>query len=404
MADGIQAPDAPRHALGGATAWTPPAEVPAPSDDPAHPIDRAGAPQPSGAQVYPPQQYAPQPYPPQQYAAQPYGGRWYAPAPIDPALVTALPVENRAYPFFLRAPRWRWWKPLVAALVAALAALIFMLVPALIGMVLDGADFAAMARSGDMTLGPWGFLGNNVGIALLIPVAVLVQWAFFGQRPRWLSSVQGRFRWGWFARCVAVILPIWLAALAVEYGLTGLPADVHVRPYTVLLAVGILLTTPLQCAGEEYLMRGLEQRLVASYFRVETVGWVVATIVSSLTFMTLHAAADPWLNLYYFSFGVAASWIGWKSGGLEASVAIHVVNNVLSEAFMPWTDFSGMFNREVGAGDPSVLIQVGVLGAAVVVLWYVARRSRIVTRTAPGAADVARAQAAVASGWGIQYH
>jgi uncharacterized protein len=427
MPDGDEQTDVPRSALGGATAWRPPAEVPAPppawsptGDQPYG--QQPYPPQPYGQQPYPPQAYGQQPYPPQAYGQQPYPPQpygqqpyppqpygappsppWFVPAPIDPALVTALPVEERAYPFFLRAPRWRWWKPLVAALVAALAALICMLVPPLIGMVLDGTDFVAMARSGNLSLGPWGFLGNNVGIALLIPVAVLVQWGFFGQRPRWMSSVQGGFRWGWFGRCVAVILPIWLATLAVEYGLTGLPADLHVRPYTVLLVVGILLTTPLQCAGEEYLMRGLEQRLVASYFRVETVGWVVATIVSSLTFLSLHAAADPWLNVYYFSFGVAASWIGWKTGGLEASVAIHVVNNVLSEAFMPWTDFSGMFNREVGAGDPSVLIQVGVLAAAVVVLWWMSRRSRIVTRTAPGAAEVARAQVAVASGWGVQY-
>jgi len=427
MTDGSGPTDAPR-ALGGATAWRPPAEVPAPAPASSQ-VDLPLAEQPgpyapppyvaqtppfvaqnpayvAQPQAYPPQAYAPppqpyaaQPYAAQPYGGQPYGGQWYAPIPIDPALVTALPVEERSYPFFLRAPRWRWWKPLLAALLVTLVAGICMIVPPLIGMVADGTDFAEVARTQKLELGPWGFLGNNVGIALLIPVAMLFQWAFFGQRPKWLSSVQGGFRWGWFGRCVAVILPLWVVTLAVEYALTGLPPDLRVRPYTALLVVGILLTTPFQSAGEEYLMRGLEQRLVASYFRVEIVGWVAATIVSSLTFMALHGAADPWLNLYYFSFGVAGSWIGWKTGGLEASVAIHVVNNLVSEAFMPWTDFSGMFNREVGTADPTVLIQVGVLAAAVVALRWLARRSHVVTRTAPGAAEVARAQAAAASAW-----
>jgi len=348
-----------------------------------------------GQQPYPGQPYAPQPYPPAQYGQQPY-----PPVLVDPALVTALPVEERSHPFFFRTPAWRWWKPIVAALVTALIATVLLTVPPLIGMVLDGTDFSEIANTGELVLGPWGFLGNNVGLALAIPLAMLMQWAFFGQRPKWLSSVQGGFRWRWFGRCVAAVAPIWLVILGIEYALTGLPPDIHVRPYTVLLVIGILLTTPLQSAGEEYLMRGLEQRLVASYFKVETVGWVVATIVSSLTFMVLHGAADPWLNVFYFTFGAIASWLTWRTGGLEASVAIHVVNNVLSEAFMPWTDFSGMFDRSAGSADASVLINVGVLVIAGGLLTWLARRGRVVARTAPGAEDVARAQAAALSAWG----
>lgn len=318
--------------------------------------------------------------------------------PTDLAAITALPVEERSYPAFLRTPRWRWWKPLLALLAAGLVSLLLMVVLPLIGLVMDGG-LAETMRTGKTRLGPWMFLGNNVAIALTIGVAMLTQWAFFGMRPRWLSSVGGGFRWGWFARCVAVVLPIWVIVIGIEYALGGLPPDIQWRPYSLLMIVGILLTTPFQAAGEEYLMRGLQTRLVASYFRPDLLGWIVGTLVSSVTFMLLHGATDPWLNLFYFTFGAVSSWIAWKTGGLEASVAIHVINNLLSELFMPFTDFSGMFDREDGAGDATVLFPMGCLLVAAALLWLLARRSRVQTRSAPGRAEVARAEAAAAASW-----
>lgn len=320
-------------------------------------------------------------------------------APVDPGVLTALPVEERSYPFFYRTPRWRWWRPLVCLLATAFLSLLAMSIPGLIGMLADGADFGAMARTGEFKIGPWGFVGNNVGLALCIPIALLMQWAFFGQRPKWLSSVVGGFRWGWFGKCLAVVLPLWAILTGVEYALTGLPPDIRVRPYTWIMVLAVIFTTPFQSAGEEYLMRGLEQRMVASYFKPETIGFVVATLVSSVTFMLLHGAGDPWLNLFYFCFGAVACWLGWKTGGLEASVAIHVVNNVLSEALLPFTDFSGMFNREKGVGDPSVLILVGVLVVAAAILTWLARPSNVAVRTAPGRAEVEAAYAHARSAW-----
>lgn len=400
-----EAPDAP-----GAAGGMPP--VPGPGDASAPGYPPPGYPPPGyppaagypSAPGYPPTPgyaaapgYAPAPG----YQAAPvYGYAMPPPVTLNPALVTALPIEERTYPAFYRTPRLRWWRPIVAALAVGFVALLAMAIPAVIGMVIDGADFVQMAQTGTFSLGPWGFLGNNVGLALLIPIAMLGQWLFFGQRPGWMSSVVGRFRWGWFARCVAVVLPIWLIMLGVETALVGLPTDLAWRPTSGLMIVGILLTTPLQSAGEEYLMRGLEQRLVASYFRADILGWIVATVVSSVTFMRLHGADDPWLNLYYFSFGVAASWIGWKTGGLEASVAVHVVNNLLSEALMPWTDFSGMFERGVGTADATILIQVAVMTVAVVLIWWVGKRSKVVVRSAPGREEIARAEAQAAAAWG----
>lgn len=398
-------PDAPRP--GGATAWRPEAQTQPQPQPPLQPQPIQADYQPQRQQPYPQQPMQQHPAPPQhyvpQYAQAPAGLGPGAPNEVRVAreqwgAFTALPVEERSYPVFLRAPRWRWWKPLLALIATALLAAIAMTVPALLGMFADGTDIMQAAASGQLELGPWGFLGNNVGIALCIPIAMVMQWAFFGQRPRWLSSVEGRFRWGWFFRCCAVIVPIWLVMMGIEFALSGLP-ELKWRPYTVLLIVGILLTTPFQAAGEEYLMRGLQTKIVASYFKRETLGWAIAAVVSSLSFMWLHSAADPWLNVFYFSFGMVSSFIAWKTGGLEAAVAIHVVNNMLSEALMPWSDISKMFDRSAGVADASILIQVGVLLGAGGALWWLSRRMKLADRSAPGRAELLAAQAQIEASW-----
>lgn len=321
-------------------------------------------------------------------------------APVDPRLVTGLPIEERSYSSFYRAPRWRWWKPLLATALTIVAFVVFATVFTVIGLVADGTDIAGLAPdASNLRVGPGIFLANNIALAMSIPTAMLVQWLFTGQRPRWLSSVQGRFRWGWFGTCVAVALPLWLALMGIETALTGLPPDIQVRPYTVVMIAGILLTTPFQAAGEEYLMRGLEQRFVASYFRSDLVGFLVGALVSSLTFMALHGAADPWLNAFYFGFGGLASWLTWRTGGLEAAVAIHVVNNMVSEALLPFTDFSDMFDRSAGVGDPTVLIHLAVLLGATIVMAWLAKRRGLPRASAPGRAEVERVQAVARSAW-----
>ncbi len=300
-----------------------------------------------------------------------------ADAPVPLAAPSAWPVESVAYHQFYRTPRLRWWRPVVAFLLAAALWLMLLLVLVVPAIMADGVPETGVAG-----LGPWAFLANNLWLALAVPVAMLTQWAVFGQRPRWLSSVAGGFRWAWFGRSVAVVLPVWVVLLGVQY-LLAPPDDLRVREYTVLLAVGILLTTPFQAAGEEYLLRGLLPRLVGAWIRNPAGSWAASTTVSSLAFTALHFAADPWLNLYYVAFAVAASWLVWRTGGLEAAVAVHVVNNMLSEVILPFSDIGDVFNREVGTGDPTVLLNIGALGLVAGLLAVRGRRAGLQTHSVP---------------------
>lgn len=315
---------------------------------------------------------------------------------VEAALRPALPTVPRPYHQFLRAPRHRWWKPIVALVLAGSAWFVGMLVLGPVGFLLDGR--AADLQSGNpeqlLRLTPWVFLANNVALALGIPIVFLTQWAVWGQRPRWLSSVEGRFRWGWFARCLAWAFPL-LAVLVVLSSLVVPADDVRWRDDSLLMLVGILLTTPWQAAGEEYAMRGLQSRAVAAWFAHPLVGWAVSTVAASVTFMLLHGADDPWLNLFYFSFGVVTSFVVWRTGGLEAACAIHIANNLSGMALLPFIDFSDLLDRSDGTGDASALLQLGVVTVLAGLLVWQARRHGIVTRAAPGAAEVDRAHAAL---------
>ena len=371
-------------------------EHPAPSGypvQPGHPAQQDYQAQPGYSTQ---QDYQAHPGYPTQPGHQPQpGGHPFGPpvqghpwVPIQPpGKPSALPVELRQYHEFLRTPRMRWWRPIAAIAMGAVLFLLANLMVSAGAMIYDISvgnttleNYSSMSR---FKATPAFFFANNVGLALCIPIAALTQWACFGQRPRWMASVTGAFRWRWFGECVVWMLPVFLLSLVIDVALGGLPS-LRVNASTGFMIAAILVTTPLQAAGEEYLLRGLGQRAIGAWLP-RTAGLVVSTAVTAGIFMYLHGAGDPWLNVFYVLFAATASVLVWRTGGLEAAIAMHVVNNMVSMTFLPFTDFSEMFNREAGTGSPWVLLQMMImLAAATLVLWRAKLRG-VVTMSAPGA-------------------
>ena len=122
----------------------------------------------------------------------------------------------------------------------------------------------------------------------------------------------------------------------------------------------ILLTTPLQAAAEEVGFRGYVTQAVSSWFARPVVGIVVGGAVSAVCFALAHGVQDPWLFADRLCFGIVASWLAVHSGGLEASVALHTANNVVSLVVSAATGtlsdvadrfVSGLATRRAGRGD-----------------------------------------------------
>jgi len=358
-------------------------------------------------QLYPPQQgyaYPPQagqgyptgPYPPQQgYAYPPQAGQGYPTGPGAPRYFTAprpepLPVEPQEYHQFYRAPAFRWWRPLVALVTFAVGWLVATLIAVTVALAWDVTSSGTRLDPANMNVNlntPAMFAANNISLAACIPIAMLSGWLVYRQRPGFLSSITGRFRWGLFGHFLLIVAPLMLAWMALQTVVDGGLGSLAWGPDSLFLLVTILLTTPLQAAGEEYANRGLIARSVGSWFANRWVALGVAIIVNGVIFTLLHGAGDPWLNAYYFTVAVTFTLLTWRTGGLEAAIVMHIVNNLLGELTLPFSteEFSHLFDRQAGVAGPETLIQIAVTVLVGAVLWWRASALKLPRATAPGA-------------------
>ena len=148
---------------------------------------------------------------------------------------------------------------------------------------------------------------------------------------------------------------------------------------TALLALIVILTTPLQAAGEEYAFRGYLTQAVGSITRST---WL-AVLLPALVFAAVHGAQNVPLFFDRFMFGVIAGWLVIRTGGLEAGIALHVLNNLLAFGFaLTFGDITESLQvSEVSWWNiPLTLTQSGVYAALVVL---VARRMNLQTHTRP---------------------
>jgi membrane protease YdiL (CAAX protease family) len=276
--------------------------------------------------------------------------------------MTPQPQPGTPYHLLLRRPGAGWRLAVVVLLCGA--GLIVLATVALL-VVLVGAQIAGVEFTLDLEDGinAGEMLGTNLGLALLTPFAVLMVWAIYGVRPRWVSSNHPGVRWRWLLVCIGVALVVY--SLFLVLGTAGAAAEREspVDAAVVGLLGVVLLTTPLQAAGEEYLFRGmLLQALGAA--RVPLLGCYLA---SGLLFAVAHLQFDIFLFADRFILGVAFAYLAVETGGLEAPIAIHAVKNVsvlVPAALLEETDV---------ALDPTdvtwIPVAIDVVLLAIVVPW-----------------------------------
>jgi hypothetical protein len=244
-----------------------------------------------------------------------------------------MPDGPREYQQLLRGPRRRWWRPLLAVLLAAVIYLVLSalaVLPVILAAAAAGVDSPASWTLREIVdienLGPAGFLYVNLSLIALIPTAGLSIWISHRIRPGFLSSVVGRIRWRWLLRCAVVAVPIWVVYAGVSVALDP-TAGPRPAQWALLLVIVVLLT-PLQAAGEEYFFRGWIMQNVGSWFRHPVVGLVVGLVVSTAVFAAAHGSPDVWVVADLSFFALTAGILTWRTGGLEAGIVVHAVNNV----------------------------------------------------------------------------
>ena len=98
------------------------------------------------------------------------------------------------------------------------------------------------------------------------------------------------------------------------------PPQVEFWVYVVMM----LLLVPVQCYAEELAYRGFMMQMLGRWLRTP---WL-PIVLPAVLFMLSHAY-DPWGQSTILAMGIYAGFLCWYTGGLEASISLHVANNVI---------------------------------------------------------------------------
>lgn len=295
------------------------------------------------------------------------------------------PPANVPYTQVLREPGQPAVRPLLG-LILALAgyALVFPLVSQLIlaiGYLARGrhGSFSSYYADAMAFRLPEGMLAAHLGLASLIPVTLLLVRYLHGRPVTYLPSVQPGMRWRYLALAGVVALVVlngvtWLAQIGSSIH-WSVPGD------AALWVVLIVLTSPFQAAAEEfffrgYLMQGLGALVPNQWFGV---------VGSALVFAIFHGTQNVPLFVDRFGFGLLAGALVVLTGGLEAGIAAHVVNNLFAfgyAVFQGGVAGARTVTTLSWAGAGWDLLGFALFGAGA---WAVGRGLKVATRT-PGAA------------------
>ncbi len=253
------------------------------------------------------------------------------PAPVDQGV---LPPDGAAYPQILRGESYVWWRSLLGVFFGLS---LFLLMTTLISRLVvtvawttTAADYpyADYFTEAFAFQRPSGMLAANLGIVSLIPIAWAMIAVIHQVKPRWLASVQPRIRWRYLLLCLGVALIALNGVLLLSTLATEVPQFGLQKGFWGFLVV-IILTSPLQAAAEEIFFRGYLLQALGSLVAQPWFG----VVVSSVVFALLHGTQNLPLFIDRLAFGLLAAVLVLRTGGLEAGIAAHIINNVFAYLF-----------------------------------------------------------------------
>jgi uncharacterized protein len=297
------------------------------------------------------------------------------------------------YHLILVGGRRGWWRPVVGLLALVVGALLVVpllwQIPFLVGFAASGQPLLqGVERMLDLANPtPLGLAYLNLVLATAIPLTWLIVRVVHGLRPRWLSSVLPRLRWRYLAACLglavlALIVTIAVSALipAQESGaeISGQLNDFTSTTRDFLLVVVFL--TPLQAAGEEYAFRGYLTQAFGGIF-----GHAIPAVVASAVLFALAHGVGQSAPIFFdrFAFGLVAGSLVILTGGLEAGIAMHVLNNWVAFGLaLAFGDMGSALNP-TGGSWWSIPVTVTQSLVYLALALFVARRMGLARRTGP---------------------
>ena len=276
--------------------------------------------------------------------------------------------EYTTYP--LRFVTYKWYKPLLVGLLGFLFMLLFQIVELVVAVAWAGdVNFLYSLSTNYDDMNPYTAPGALVligGVAALLP-ALAVAALIVRDRPfSSYSSSRGGWNWSAFFKCIAVAIVVLAAFTLVQIALfPGLGGAGGEMRFTIAGFIVCTLLVPVQCMGEEYVFRGFFMQTVGAWTKLP----ILAVVVQAALFAALHPYNVMGVVAIFLS-GIVSGVVAWQARGLEATSALHVVNNLL--AF-----YLGGFGLQATTSEVDIValvftVLVDVVYAAVVL--YVGRK------------------------------
>ncbi|SMX68104.1 CAAX protease self-immunity [Brevibacterium iodinum ATCC 49514] len=236
---------------------------------------------------------------------------------------------------FAALPGNRWCKPLLVAVLAAVFYLIAIVL--FVGFFL----WALFALGADSDFNAWserfidmntttGVLFGLISVILMWPAAELATLCIYRRLFSSMFSLRGGMRWGRLGRYLLVGAAVWVVCaivmVAFSDGSMGhLTSGIVWNSQVFAMLVAIILLVPFQATAEEVVFRGLAMNIIGSWLRHPA--WAV--LIPVPFFVVGHVYDLPGLiDVGIFAVIVGALTI--ITGGLEAGIAFHIVNNVFA--------------------------------------------------------------------------
>ncbi|WP_068260765.1 CPBP family intramembrane glutamic endopeptidase, partial [Janibacter limosus] len=298
----------------------------------------------------------------------------------------------RSYLHQMRTTHYRWWRPLLALAAGLGTFLAISIVLSILWLVLDPSMLETTDAAEVDPVAPVTMLIGNLMLAGLIPAALVAtrvgHWRPMGK----IWSVAGRIRWRWLGRATLVTTVLWGAYLAAAWVLSGEQPSARPDHWGWLLLITVL-TTPLQAAGEEVAFRGGLMQGVGAWIKRPVLALVVSTVLSAATFALAHTSLDPWVLFDLAGMAAACCYLTWRTGGLEAAIVLHVVNNmviVIGLTVLGGIQDAYVTEQTTSTADTAGLSVVATAIMTAILLWL-ARRSGIAPKKfgAPATNEIA---------------
>lgn len=303
-----------------------------------------------------------------------------------------------------RNARYKWWRPLVGTLALAALAFFATIAVVLVWMVVHSAIAGDFPETEGDNLFPndlENLASTLVMLAILTPAVVFTAWAI-QRRPPWsVASVLNKVRWKWlFLACLPA-----LGYIAVSYALSTVADSLFPNADPAPAADGtwvgfaafigpallILFLVPFQSGAEEFVFRGWLVQAIGAYvpssdarnpvtrviWRALRTPWP-ALVISSALFVSAHGYTG-WAMADIFLFAMTVGWLSVRTGGIEAAIGLHALNNLFAFMLPAATGQLDSWADQGGAPWTLLLTDIPSLALYAVSVVWLAKRQKVAT-------------------------